>query len=364
MKHSLLIGSLLLIVSFGCMKDDELWDFDHLQLERPNRGIFVINEGNFTYGNASLSYYDLETGEAVNDAFFLTNGLPLGDVAYSMTIRDSLGYIVVNNSGRIYVVNTTTLAYVGKISGFTSPRHIHFISDSKAYVSDLYARSVAVVNPLTLERTGTIDVNNGSPSYYQHPTEQMLQVDRYVYANCWSFDNQILVIDSNLDRVVDSIEVLKQPNSMVLDRWQSLWVLCDGGFPESPYGYELPGLLKIEAGADRATIVHRFSGGDTPTELKINGTGDTLYYLNRHVYRMPVSAGKDPEIVVPSPYGPDYYGGFYGLGIDSHNSEIYVSDALDFMQRGIVYRYTAQGVPVDTFSAGIMPGAFCFKPSD
>ena len=39
------------------MKDESLWDFDRLKADKL-QGVFVINEGNFTYGNASLSFYD------------------------------------------------------------------------------------------------------------------------------------------------------------------------------------------------------------------------------------------------------------------------------------------------------------------
>ncbi len=214
---------------------------------------------------------------------------------------------------------------------------------------------------LNFEITGSIDVNNHGQDFYQHPTEQMVQYDKYVYTNCWSFDNKILVIDSEKDRVVDSIEVLKQPNSMVLDKNRSLWVLTDGGYEGSPYGYEPPGLLRIDAGSEQVVTVFRFGAGELPSGLKINGSGDTLYFLNRHVYRQTVEPGSSPELFVKSPYPEDYPGGFYGLGVDPETSEIYVSDAGDYVQRGMVFRYRPDGFPLDTFQAGIIPGNFCFK---
>lgn len=345
----------------GCMKDELLWDPEWPGYLIPPRGIFVINEGNFMYGNASLTYYDPETREVFNDIFFSANALPLGDVAHSMAIRDSLAYVVVNNSGRVYVFNTSTFEVRGKITGLTSPRYIHFINGTKAYVSDLYARSIAIVNPVTLEVTGVIPVSTHKSGSYQHATEQMLQYDRYVYTNCWSFDNQVLVIDSELDQVVDSIEVLKQPNSMVLDRQHTLWILCDGGVEGSPYGNEAAGLLKIEAGSTEAELVYRFPQGEIPRELKINGRGDTLYYINGDVFRYAVNSPSGPELLIESPYEGSVLTGFYGLDVDPVSSEIYVADAIDFVQRGMVFRFSAGGIPVDTFQTGIAPGEFCFN---
>lgn len=360
-KLSCILIPVLLLLT-GCMKDDELWNFERSVHDIPFEGLFVINQGNFMYGNASLSYYDPETREVLNEVFFNTNALPLGDVAHSMVVRDSLGYVVLNNSGRIYIFHAHTFELVGKITGLTSPRYMHFINDSKAYVTDLYARSIAIVNPMSMELIGAIPVNNHESGFSQHATEQMVQVDKYVYTNCWSFDNQILVIDSETDRVVDSIEVLKQPNSMVLDRYQTLWVLSDGGFPESPYGYELPGLMKIEAGSGEAEIVHRFSQGALPRSLSLNGSGDTLYFLNGGVYRHAVGSMRDPELLIASPYPAGTQGGFYALEVDPVSSDLYVADAIDFVQRGTVYRFTPQGEAVDTILVGIGPGGFCFKP--
>ncbi len=133
-------------------------------------------------------------------------------------------------------------------------------------------------------------------------------------------------------------------------------------FPKAPIGYEPQGLLKVIAGEQEARVIHRFEYGDSPTELCINGTGDTLYFLNRDVYRYTLTGGENPLLFIESPYDLSFNGGFYGLEVDVNTSEVYVTDAIDHVQRGIVYRYTPDGKVGDTFKAGISPGAFCFKP--
>ncbi|MEZ5071812.1 MAG: hypothetical protein R2751_12855 [Bacteroidales bacterium] len=144
-------------------------------------GVLVVHEGNFGYGNASLSHYDPATGLLVNDVFFKRNGLPLGDVAQSVTVDDSLIYAVMNNSGKIMVMDRTDFRFVGKITGLTSPRYLHLINGEKAYVSDLYARSLAIVDPRTLDVTGRIDLAVEGSALPRHATEQMVQADRFVF---------------------------------------------------------------------------------------------------------------------------------------------------------------------------------------
>ncbi|MBN1387001.1 MAG: YncE family protein [Bacteroidales bacterium] len=342
------------------MRNSEVWGPDLEWSEIPSAGVFIVNEGNSTYNNASLSFYDIVTREVKNDIFFNTNATPLGDVATSMVIRDSLGYIVISNSGKINIININTFQYEGEITGLTSPRHMHFISASKAYVTDLYARSIAIINPLSREITGYIDVSNNSSEYNQHPTEEMVQYGRLIFTNCWNNDNKILVIDSDTDQPVDSIEVLIQPQSMVIDRFNKIWVLTDGGSRASTYGYEAPGLLRIDAKLMTVEKIWRFELGDSPGELELNGSRDTLYFINRHVYRHPVYSEQEPEVFIGSPNSGSS-GRFYGLGFDPYTSDLYVSDVLDNVQRGFVYRYRLNGAAVDTFRAGIIPSSFCFK---
>lgn len=371
MKINRLILFLLTLVFFNSCMDDAAWyEMNDLDVKydtllnsyiAKQTGLFIVNEGNFMYDNASLSYYLIDSMKVLNNVFYRTNQTPLGDVAQSMTVRDSLGYIVINNSSKIYVININTFEYVGKITGLTSPRHIHFINDEKAYVTDLYAKAIAIVNPKKFEISGYIDVSNPASVFNQHATEQMLQFENYVFSNCWSFDNTILVIDTDTDLVVDSINVPLQPNSMVIDVNNRLWVLCDGGFEGNPAGNEKAALVCIDLSSFEIEKTITFGLNDHPIELCSNGMKDTLYYINKDIYQYSVNSHDLPEMLIESPYSDNLTGGYYGLGVDPYYGDLYVADAIDQIQRGIVYRYKSDGTVVDTFKTGISPGAFCFK---
>ncbi|WP_294599833.1 DUF5074 domain-containing protein [uncultured Rikenella sp.] len=333
----------------GCME----WDYGpEEEVALPEGGVFILNEGNFQYGNASLSYYDPNARTASNELFFRANGMKLGDVAQSMVVRKGVGWIVVNNSHVVFAIDTRTCREIGRITGFTSPRYIHFLGDEKAYVSQLWDNRIFIVNPRKFEITGYIEcpgmtMETGS-------TEQMVQDGRYVYVNCWSYQNRILKIDTETDEVVDELEVGIQPTSLVLDCHRKLWTITDGGTAGSPYGYEAPALCRIDPEGFRIERRFGFRTGDRGSEVQLNGTRDTLYWINGDVWRMPVTAEGLPE----RPFLEDGGTIYYGLTVDPVRSDVYIADAIDYQQPGMICRYSAGGELIDRFYVGITPGAF------
>ena len=340
------------VLAVGCME----WDYGmEEEFSVEGHGLFITNEGNFQYGNATLSYYDPATGDVENEVFYRANGMKLGDVAQSMVIRDGIGWIVVNNSHVIFAIDIKTFKEVGRITNLTSPRYIHFLSDEKAYVTQIWDNRIFIVNPKTFQITGHIECPNMTTE--SGSTEQMVQWGKYVYVNCWSYQNRILKIDTTTDTVVDELQVGIQPTSLVLDKNGKMWTITDGGYEGSPYGYEAPSLYRIDAETFTIEKRFKFKLGDWPSEVQLNGTGDKLYWLNDDVWEMSVDAERIPA----KPFLEYQETLYYGLTIDPTSGDVYVADAIDYQQQGKVYRFTSDGKLIDEFYVGIIPGAFCWK---
>lgn len=365
MKKLVLVFIIGMLLLSSCMKNNT---FNKLHENKKGHDVFIINQGNFGYGNSSLSYYDPVSKMVINNVFYRTNSLPLGDVANSMAIHDSLGYVVVNNSGKIYIINTNTFKYVGKITGFVSPRNICFISNTKAYVTDMYSKSIEIVNPQSMQITDSININNHNSHFAQHTSEQIVLYNNLAFVNSWSYDNKVLVINTNEDKVIDSVTVTKQPNTMALDRNNNLWVLSDGGYTNSPYGQMNAALTEIDTKTLKIVRTFTFPNmAASPTGLCINPAKDTLYYMKPStygatvnlpgIYAMSINAQNLPTKPLINQNGRS----FYALAVDPGNGTIYVSDAKDYQQRGKVFVYSPTGQVNDSIKAGIIPGGFCFK---
>lgn len=346
------LGVFLLLSLTSCME----WEYGlEESFDASGEGLFICNEGNFQYGNATLSYYDPETKVVENEVFYRANAMKLGDVAQSMIIRDGIGWVVVNNSHVVFAIDINTFKEVGRITNLTSPRYIHFVSDEKAYVTQIWDNRIFIVNPKRYEITGYIDVPNMTME--SGSTEQMVQYGKYVYVNCWSYQNRILKIDTETDEVVDELVVGIQPTSLVMDCNNKLWTVTDGGYAGSPYGHEAPSLYRIDAGTFTIEKQFEFKFGDAPSEVQLNGTKDKLYWINDDIWEMDVTA----EHVPVRPFLP--YNGtiYYGLTVCPRTGDVYIADAIDYVQQGMIYRYSKERELLDEFYVGIIPGAFCWK---
>jgi hypothetical protein len=156
--RNFIIIIILSVVSCSCTKNPP----DENDSFLSGSGVFILNEGNFNWGNGSLSFYSYDSAKIYNELFLDINGRPLGDVPNSMIINDYLAYIVVNNSGKIEVINRNSLESVATITGLISPRYMAIVNNSKAYVTSMYSDSVAIINLIDYSVSGYINLRRSS----------------------------------------------------------------------------------------------------------------------------------------------------------------------------------------------------------
>ncbi len=309
-------------------------------------GVFVLNEGNFMAGNGSLSFFSYDSLKIYNDLFYETNGRPLGDVPNSMSINADKAYIVVNNSGKIEVVDKITLEWKATVTGLISPRNIAMVNDNKAYVSSLYSDSVAIINLSSNTVSGYINIRRSSESI-------VVNKNKAFVAN-WMGGSEVMVINTLIDKVSDSIEVGIEPESMVIDRYQKLWVLCNGGWTRQNFA-ELDVINTLNDQVEKNYIFP--SKEDSPTCLRIDGFGQTLYYLENGLRQMDINSLELPTTTFITESGSQ----FYKMAVNPANGDIFITDAVDFIQNGFLLHYKYDGSFISKYAAGIIPGSMCFN---
>ena len=334
---------------------------DTIQPNGGYRELFILNEGNFTYANSSLSRYDIETGEVENFKFFNVNNAPIGDVGQSLTIIDDDMYIVVNNSKYIYKVDVETTLFKAVIDGFTSPRYMLQVSDNKAYVSDLESKGIWILNLTTMQHR-FLETGN--------TTEAMVKIGDEVFVSNWSnyypglmgditSNKTIQVIDCVSDTLVTEIEVAQEPNAMVVDKNDNIWVSCSGSYNS----VQDPALICIDPAT--RTIIKRFNftpGADYPSGLAIDGTGENIFFMNGgygtlNVYKMSVDDNELPTTPFITANGKL----FYNIKVNPENGDIYITDAKDYVSNGDLLRYSADGTFISSVSLGIIPSYMLFN---
>mgnify|MGYP001030501412 CR=1 FL=1 len=327
------------------------------------RGFFVVNEGGFGNSNTSLSIVNTDENSITNNIFLTANNRPLGDQAQSMTKYGGRGYVMVQNSGKVEVINTVNFTSLGTISErVQSPRYFVGVSDTKAYLSDWgstgFDGSVKVIDLSTLQVTDSIATGQGA--------NRMLLHNEFLYVtNNGGFgrDSTVTVIDRRTDTVVDQLVVGNNPNSLAHDAQGNVWVLA-GGYLAFDANFNLvpeqsvPGSLsKLNPDGSEAFRLMlpeiTFNGADN---LQSSPDGLMLYFTyNGGLYRVPTTGNTLPASAFIEK-------DFYGLAIDQHSGgNIIGCIAPDFSSPGTVEVYDPTGNLLQSYEAGIAPNGITFR---
>jgi YVTN family beta-propeller protein len=312
------------------------------------KGILVINEGNFQAADGSVSHISV-SGQVTNDLFGSVNsGRALGDVVQSIGINGDEGFVVVNNSNKVEVVNINTFEAIHTIDGVKLPRYFTAFN-GKGYLTEWVSYSdpgrVSVIDLSTHQVTKTVTVGFGAENIVGHGGKL------YVSNN---FANSISVIDPVAASVTKTIEVGNSPGSLILDSQNFLWVVCGGAFNKNDGR-----LVQINTTTDAVVKTIELSM-NVSTKAAANKAKDKIYfYKNNSIYAVPTSATSVSvsNILLTE----NAAGSFYGIGVNAENDVIYVADPKAFAGSGVIYTYAADGTAKETFTVGVAPNGFLFR---
>ena len=326
MKNLFNLGALAIAIALtSCKKDDPKTAAPTPAGTTFDNGVFITNEGPYGSGTGTVSFYDRSSSSISEDIFQSKNSYPLGNIVQSMELFNGKGYIVVNNSGKVEIVDGSTFASIGEITGLANPRYFLGIDNNKAYVSQWGAGgtgAIKVIDLTTKSVTATITTGNG--------TEEMLKVGSKVYAACsGGFDNDsvVTVIDAATNTVITSITVGANPKCIKADANGKIWVLCSGQYAPYPSTTLVKNgtLVRINPSTNTVDLSLPFASNTSqPYNLVINNAKTSLYYCyDGKVYSQLYSASTLNTTAIINR-------NFYGLGIDPTNDYFYASDAGNF----------------------------------
>ena len=316
-------------------------------------GVFITNEGNFGSGTGTLSFIHRDGSGSQQKVYQTANAdEPLGNIVQSMHIKGDKAFIVVNNANKIVVANAQTMKRLYRMEGIHQPRFI-LDKDSLIFVScwdnQVKAYDFNGYQQLQAWSTGT-------------GPEKMHWVNNEIWVlnqGGLSVDSTITIINPQND-ATQTLAIYPRPTGIQVDKNGKVWVMCSGRLAYHPGGASEGHLLCIDP-FDR-TFIHDilFPLTETsPEKLEINSAGDELYF----VYSGGISRMGIEDAFPPLDPFISYSGNIYAMEYDPVEQMIYFSDALDYIQNGRVYKYSAEdGLQQFSFAVGLIPGGFCFTP--
>ncbi len=312
------------------------------------RGVYIINQGNFGRANSSLSYYDLVSFHVYNDVFTAVNGKNLGDVAQGMTIRGSSGYVVVNNSQKIEIIDLATNLNTGTIptGAGSSPGQMAFVNDTLALVTDLYSNALLVVNVPARRVTGSITVG-------ANPAGVAIAGGKaYVSNSGFGSGRTVSVVSVVSLSVVQTVTVGDNPGGVQVTPSGAVYVVCTGSYDFTDPAKDTPARITvIDPSSDVVTDSIFIGGHATDIGIGIDGIG----------YVPSSAAVLRVDTRVHKVTGVFKEGSYFAVGVEAASGDVYLADAKNFIQPGTVSVFAPNGQLRTQFDAGLIPGAFAFK---
>ncbi len=341
---SLLPFLLLILLTGGCTENPVGPAAPAVQA---NKGVYVLNEGLYSQNNSSITYFDLATKTATQNVFEAANGRSLGDTGNELVVSGKTGFITVNVSNKVEIIDMNTFRSKGSIDlgAFSGPRRVWAKDSVTAYVTG-FSGKVYRINASTLSVEKEIAVGNYPEGIIEHNGKLL------VANSGLGGGNSVTVIDLATETVVKTITVGTNPINMVKDRNNFIYAICTGRYDSSDIG---GAFYKIDPNA--FTVTDSIIITQNPQDVVVTQENMAYFVNNLGIMKLDLNkVAPVPELVISGMNINSFYGISYALSYDPVDRLLYIGNPKDFMQSGEVAVYDLQGNEVRRFNTGLNPG--------
>lgn len=349
MKKTFLLSAVLLLFTFISCKDNSN------PVDPPSgntqRSVVVINEGLFSQNNSSITNYNIKDKSAENDVYSAANSnTKLGDTANDLIIVGDKGYISVDQSYKIEVVNINTFKSIGMIdlTNYGEPRHLCLIDSTAGYITT-YNDIVVHFDPKTLQIIGTVDVGSKPEGIVD------LGNNLFVANSGWGVGNTVSVIDISTFKVTKEITVKVNPQTVVEDGF-NVYVISTGSYNGDGYG------MISEISPSSLSVTDTLSIPKNPGKAAVASNNQLLVINGNGLVQVQTGNLKIiKETLIAGSAVNSLFAVIYSVTYDAKDDLIYLGNPKDFAQNGDVAIFDFSGNEKGRFDTGINPGTIVIK---
>ena len=327
---------------------------------KPVSGVFILNQGGWGLNNASISYYDFETGNFRFDiAKTAQHPLGLGETGQDMVAYGSKLYVSVHGSSRITVFDLKShnrLKDIDLLDGneLRGPRYLTTYN-GKIYVTTTDG-NVVRIDTASLSQDGITPVGPNPEGITA--INGKLYVANSGGSNWPDYNNTLSIVDIAGFKEEKTLTVGLNPNIVRSDRYGNVFLSYLGNYDDIPGGFQ-----RIDTRTNTVYNVTISANQDFVI------TGDSLYFYG-------VTFNSDPERSTNNTFGiynvktgqlvnnqfiadgtsirtP------FGIGVNPKTKDVYISDT-DYSNPGSVYVFGQDGKKKNTLNVGINACRFAF----
>ncbi|MBX7150809.1 hypothetical protein K1X84_04170 [bacterium] len=296
--------------------------------------VFIVCEGNYGAGNSTLSILDTATYDTTfTNVYKKANGNKLGDMAHSILVVDSLGFIAVTFSDKIDIINTRTFESVATIDDIKTPRNLVY-TNGKLYVTSYEDSAVIKIDYATHAVESTIKLRH-------RPDEITLIGNKAFISNSPNRNDSVISVINLSTEQADTIIVGKNPVAIAADLSRNrVYVACSG--LSSEVGF----IAVIDANSE--TMAEKLEEFQNVRPVKLALQDSLLAYISGsnslRIYNLNLN------VAVKSISNSLT---FYALAFV--NGELMATDGLDFVSNGFLYRFDSQFNFKKQYPVGVAP---------